>query len=890
LVNRDGKPYNMPVTIEGQVVVGHIASDDLPHNHGTKDQYFFVHLDPPYRWLLADGNFKTGAGVERGRLEVEWEMEGDPSVYHPYAIAFPSWALPQQGDRVFVVGSHIFDCGHAPHRTEIHPPRLVVAYRNAAEGNFAGASNRLGWWFAFEENNGVPTLATRVDVFASSYGGEAIEEAYDNEDVNLSEKYPHDMGPEGNEQTWWQPIQDRDYTFTVTAPPKPSGEATLIHHIQYHLPAVGVVGVKPVLTPLPSMDGYSVTLPFSEVPLDVLYVICGVTIHVGWELPDPLQAFANVRHYRIDLKNIHIFNPLDDVTGTGEISVNACVNEQSVRLLSGSHTDSMGETYRSASTNSDFSASDLDKSTFFVSLVDGQPLRLSFRGVDYDPTENNELGTAEDIWIGDDTAWTDMDHTVYSTDHGVMGGEDCHEDCLELGIGCFSVTYRITRLHPPSSELSILSPKVLTSETTWVTGESNIILQPSFGPNGVGPLISIYRCWRIGQPIPAPTSCLNLCGFEIQSNDGADGPYTLQYWSRDEGSGALEPPHTVSLTLDNTPPTTTVSLSGTLTRGWYRTPVNVALDASDGPGVGVEGTAFALGGSPTTTYPAPFLVSTEGADQELSYRSIDKLGNEEEVKLTSFSIDLTLPSLSVTSAGDGSFTYTQEELVAGIFTNASTLNVSYAASDSLSGVFEVRLDQTASSTSSGTLVANLSAGTSMHTLEAEDVAGNVNSVSFPVVSIPPGTFAGGVDPQGRGFWQTAVTTGKYGVAQMADFLKCVNVASQGFGAKLNRWSEATLDNYLDYLGATPQATVDMRVRAELLLSWLNLVSGRLPAAAAVELKVPAWQTVVQNTAQSNQTTVLNVVREVERRLGESPSSDLLKTVRNILEKLHSGNI
>jgi hypothetical protein len=158
------------------------------------------------------------------------------------------------------------------------------------------------------------------------------------------------------------------------------------------------------------------------------------------------------------------------------------------------------------------------------------------------------------------------------------------------------------------------------------------------------------------------------------------------------------------------------------------------------------------------------------------------------------------------------------------------------------------------------------------------------------VSIPPGTFAGGVDPQGRGFWQTAMTTGKYSAAQIADFLICVNVASQGFGAKLNRWAEATLDNYLDYVGAGPKATIDMRVRAELLVAWLNLVSGRLPAVAAVDLKVPGWQTVVQNTGTSSQTTVLNVVREVERRLGESPSSDLLKTVQNILEKLHSGGI
>src|SRR4051812_29549359 len=181
--------HNEPRSLNGQVVQSHIASDDFPHNHGTKDFNFFVFPDQPDRYLLSEANFTVGAPIEHGRLEVEWEMQGDPNEYAPYAGGFPTWAWPTQGDRVHVEGSHILDCGHDPERAEIHAPRIVVTYRNAAQDNFAGATNRQGGWFTFPENDMVPSRATTVDVFASSYGGESVEEEYDNENIDLSERF-----------------------------------------------------------------------------------------------------------------------------------------------------------------------------------------------------------------------------------------------------------------------------------------------------------------------------------------------------------------------------------------------------------------------------------------------------------------------------------------------------------------------------------------------------------------------------------------------------------------------------------------------------------------------------------------------------------------------------
>ncbi len=53
--------------------------------------------------------------------------------------SFPQWAWPQEGDRIWMVGRWIYDCGHPEkgHRTEIHPPKAVAALRRGVFG-FSG--------------------------------------------------------------------------------------------------------------------------------------------------------------------------------------------------------------------------------------------------------------------------------------------------------------------------------------------------------------------------------------------------------------------------------------------------------------------------------------------------------------------------------------------------------------------------------------------------------------------------------------------------------------------------------------------------------------------------------------------------------------------------------
>lgn len=154
--------------------------------------------------------------------------------------------------------------------------------------------------------------------------------------------------------------------------------------------------------------------------------------------------------------------------------------------------------------------------------------------------------------------------------------------------------------------------------------------------------------------------------------------------------------------------------------------------------------------------------------------------------------------------------------------------------------------------------------------------------------LAPGTAA---DPQGAGFWKNAVSNASYSSTDIGTFLAELDVASRAFGAPDNRYADPSLANYLSMLTTGPNDGPNLKVRKELLVGWLNLVSAREPAAQTLDLKsASGWPTVVTNTNGSSVTTALNVLREVERRLEQSPSDSLLEIIRTILEKLNSGQL
>jgi hypothetical protein len=98
----------------------HPSAIDDPVTHDSFDFLVNVKADGPDAFLLGTGNF-GGEGEERGRLHTEWEE-----------AALPTFAWPEPGDRVQLLGSWVWDCGHwqgGGERTELHPLRAVWVQR-----------------------------------------------------------------------------------------------------------------------------------------------------------------------------------------------------------------------------------------------------------------------------------------------------------------------------------------------------------------------------------------------------------------------------------------------------------------------------------------------------------------------------------------------------------------------------------------------------------------------------------------------------------------------------------------------------------------------------------------------------------------------------------------
>lgn len=418
----------------------------------------------------------------------------------------------------------------------------------------------------------------------------------------------------------------------------------------------------------------------------------------------------------------------------------------------------------------------------------------------------------------------------------------------------------------------------------WHLTPVSVTLSCSDGLSGVG----LVRYWIDNEVVPTTyASAFTVAG---------EGSHTVLFECLDNAGNS---DFGVRLfKIDTRDPATGLLYDGpTGENGWYVGDVTVTLSCTDPtPGSGCDAThvthRFPGGNSSAFDYSAPIVVTGEGR-HEIDHASEDVAGNVEATETLHLAIDTLPPVGEITGATDGTFSYPGSEVLGGLFTNEPTLTLSYHAADGASGLQLVSVlgdsdAYTGQLDANGTLTISLPPGISSWTVLAEDMAGHVATLgSFQVVSIPTGTFDG-VDPRTSGWWKNIPRTGAYDPAALAAFLPLANVASHALGFPLDRYAGVTVDNYDLYLQSAPPSA-DERVRKELTAAWLNFVSGREPAAQAVDLdRVNGWPLVVTNTGGSTETLALNVLLEAERRLAEAPDDAQLNAIKNVLSALNSG--
>jgi hypothetical protein len=294
-VNGDRRPR----VVEGVVQGAHPSGTDLPGTHAWYDWLSPVKPDPRYRNLLAGdpaartGNFQGSPGdastpdEEYGLLGTEWEMG-----------SVPSFAWATDGDRVKYWGEWIWDCGHFGYngqtresaglpgeKTEFHPLHAMVVIRHAG----------------FRSKRG----DTQADVLISSAGTTAHAEHEcalrfpatnpDNYPPEFTSCYQDPVNAR-------QKVNDRNYSFFVPAPPRPSSGAVLTYRIERM--ARGRAPRERVST---RSNGVMVTIPFEGFGGASGLLRYAKTIYVGWSLPPRRRP----DHLRVTLDDVTIAHSLD---------------------------------------------------------------------------------------------------------------------------------------------------------------------------------------------------------------------------------------------------------------------------------------------------------------------------------------------------------------------------------------------------------------------------------------------------------------------------------------------------------------------------------------------------------------------------------------------------
>ncbi|HDN50444.1 MAG TPA: PKD domain-containing protein [Thermoplasmatales archaeon] len=184
-----------------------------------------------------------------------------------------------------------------------------------------------------------------------------------------------------------------------------------------------------------------------------------------------------------------------------------------------------------------------------------------------------------------------------------------------------------------------------------------------------------YRIWN-GSWSAWQKGLLNTDMLLYMQNEGM---YYIEYYANDSFGNPTEI-YNVTVYVDNTPPATTIDLTGPASEnGWFINNVVVTFDAVDLPSAGVNYTMYRIDGGAWQLYTAPFMVDTEGI-HTIEYYSVDNVGNEETTKSGECKIDKTAPVLSYGLSGTSGNApwYT------------STVTVNLSAIDGISGISEFK--------------------------------------------------------------------------------------------------------------------------------------------------------------------------------------------------------
>lgn len=247
----------------------HPTPVDDPFTHDSYDVILNVVPDPADTALVGKGNFAAD-GEEKGVLHTELEQR-----------AFPFFAWPEEGDRVSMLGSWVWDCGHfqgAGERTELHPFRALWVERGFSPRSPYGESE-------------ADLLVSTVKTFAGVEADCAHQTKGDRAAFHACVSTEPD----------WQDVSGT-YTFTLAAPPKPAPGAKLT----YRVVDAGSTANAPKLTVKAGAGGLTVTVQVKATAPKKL--VLAREVFAGWS---PTPAASLPEHLRLTFGKLLVRRAMD---------------------------------------------------------------------------------------------------------------------------------------------------------------------------------------------------------------------------------------------------------------------------------------------------------------------------------------------------------------------------------------------------------------------------------------------------------------------------------------------------------------------------------------------------------------------------------------------------
>ena len=280
----EGGPHNILVTrpeyadigggvlgyVTGKVTKADVSYGDVPWTHASHDFTWMVKLDPDFIDLNSRGNEREDDGDINETTDTSsdkvMEMENEIGIANNgKADRFPFEFWPSAGDRVWMFGRYIFDCGHPEHgpRTEIHPTE-GVASTHFEPLIISSAGSK-------------PILAAKTSIYIH---GEPAGRASQTEDVTIGGEI---------------------YEFDVTLPPKPSPSSRLVP-IVLDTKSSGPKAIVPIITgPFKGLSMRGVDTWHIHVKIDLTSISPSATaffgshIAAGWTDPPETNVYHTLK-------------------------------------------------------------------------------------------------------------------------------------------------------------------------------------------------------------------------------------------------------------------------------------------------------------------------------------------------------------------------------------------------------------------------------------------------------------------------------------------------------------------------------------------------------------------------------------------------------------------